>query len=111
MASLAITIFIMAIAGTLFMLPFKVGQFSRNEYVNLVARRSCFVLGFYFMTLNAAIMATIADFASIPVTTEMFMYMTIFGWAGYVAMLTLAFKTAVDIIQIKKARKLEARIT
>ena len=104
MAELAITFFMMAITGVLFYIPFKI-KFSPNKYVNLIIKRGCFVVGFFLMALNSAIMSTIADTAGLELTREMFTMMVIFGWGGWIAAIFMIFKTLIDTIQLYKIRK------
>lgn len=104
MAGVAITMFILAISAALFIIPFSF-RLHPSEFLNMVFKRSMIALGFYFMTLNSAMMATIADYAGLELTGEMFAYMFIFGWAGYVAILILVIKTLFDIISYWKLKR------
>lgn len=105
MGSLAITFFILAVTGALFALPF-ITRFHSNDFVNIILRRSCWLIAVYLMMLNSAIMATIANFAGLDLTNEMFRYMWLFGTAGWLLMIYIAFKTVLDIFEMNKNRKI-----
>ena len=100
-SSLSITIFILVISSALYLLPFKT-RFSKSDLLNMIIGRGCWIIATFFMTLNSAIMSTIATTAGIPVTGEMKMYMFIFGWAGYTLMLYLFLRTLFDSLKMWK---------
>lgn len=108
---LSITIFVLVVTGGLIALPFIVGRngFSKNVFVDTIFRRGCWVVGLYLMSLNSAIMATIATHTGLTVNQEMFMYMWLFGWGGYLMMFYLAFKTLLDLLEMWKMKKMEER--
>ena len=108
MAALAITIFILLIAGTLFVLSAK-KDILRNKYANLIVRRSFLVLGIYLMILNSAIMATIAADAGIALTQEMFFYMRLFGLIGYPSMVLLMMSALIQSLRQLKIDKQNKR--
>lgn len=54
-------------------------------------------------------MATIAAAGGLDLTTEMFFYMEVFGWAGYVAMIILFFTAIIELMSQWKQDKTEER--
>lgn len=108
MGSLAITIFILLITGTIFYLPF-VKKFSDNPLTNLIISRSLWVCGIFLMIFNTAIMATIADVSGLGINQELFTYMWFFEQIGYVSLVILIFISLVDITKTWKVMKEEKR--
>lgn len=109
MASLSVTIFIMILPLILFLLFLKKDLVPTKTYINLLARRCCLAISLYLMTLNAAIIATIAAGGEIAVTRELFTYMELYGWAGYVVILIIVFRTLIDLLDIWNETKKEKR--
>ena len=108
-AGIAIVIFILAVTGGLFILPFK-KRFSKNEFANMVLKRGCWVIAIYLMMLNSSIMATIASASGMDLTGEMFRYMWLFGVAGYVFMGFMVLMTLVNAMQMWKVKKNKQRM-
>ena len=108
MASLAITIFILLITGSLFWLSTK-KDLLKNKYANIIARRSALVLAIYLMILNSAIMATIAENAGLALTQEMFFFMRLFGLIGYPSMVLLMLSALFQSLKDMKKDKMEKR--
>ena len=98
--SLPITLFILLIAGVVFALPFMMRKFSDNWFVDLIIRRCCWVISIFMMVFNSSIIATIASYSGIELTSEIFRYMNILAWTGYVAMLYLVAATIFDIVKM-----------
>lgn len=107
---LAVVIFILAITGVLFALPLVIPKFAENKYADLVLKRCCWLIAIYLMTLNSAIMATLVSFAGINLTSEMFRYLWLFAWGGYVFMIFLVFKTFTDTLAMWKLDKHNKRM-
>ena len=55
------------------------------------------------------IMATIVQNAGLNLTSEIFTYMFILGWAGYAAMVYLVIKTLFDTLDLWKKMQNEKR--
>jgi len=112
--STSITIFVLLVAGIIFLLPLIMNlikqTFTKNIIIDLITRRCCYVLGAYLMVLNSSIMATIAENAGLNLTSEMFFYMKLFGWMGYLFMAFMVIKTFFDIIKITKNLALRKRM-
>jgi hypothetical protein len=95
----AITIFVLCISFFLFVLPFQI-RFSKSLWLNNIFRRALWTIAIYTMMLNSAMVATIAEEGGLPLSSELFRYMWIFGTAGYVFMGYFVLKTLFELIQI-----------
>jgi len=96
-ASLAIALFSNGIAVGVLMLPKIYGQFTKNQFADLVLKRCCIVISLWLFMMNSAIMLAIATTANIPVGDFMTRYLWFFGIAGWVGMLFLVIKTIFDL--------------
>lgn len=106
-AQLSITLFILASTGFLVVLPFF-KELSKNNFLNLILKRSCWVLGTYLMVLNSGIMMSIADAAGMNISADLIRYMWLFGWGGYLLMIVLVLGTLLETLrlwQLKKHKK------
>lgn len=108
--AIALTMFILFVIGIFFFLPFFAGKFTKNEFVNLILKRGCWVIAIYLGMNAAAIMATIAENSGLPLTQEMFTYMWILGVAGYLMMGFMVLKTLFDVIDMYKTNKSSKRM-
>ena len=88
MASLSVTLFIMAIAAAIFFIAFKV-QFTKEEWSNFMIKRVLMVLGLFLMSLNTTIVVTMADATGLGVNKELFRYLWLINWTIYVSMVWL----------------------
>jgi len=95
--SIAVTLFILFITGLLIFGSSR--DYSHNIFANLIIKRSMIVIAFYLMTLNSAIIAVIANSAGLEVTSELFMFMWLFGYGGYLAIVFLVLKTLYDVLK------------
>lgn len=109
-ASLSITFFIMVVAGIFLTIPFIVPRLKERDVMSLILRRCSFIVGIFLMMFNAAIVATIADTASIGVTEELFRYMWIIGRAGWIFVLFTMIKTLFDVLKLWKIQTAEKRM-
>lgn len=100
----------MTIAGGILILPLVKKEFVKHEIANLVVRRSFLVIGTFLMMMNAAIVAEIADTASIGVTDELFRYMWLLGWLGWFFMGFMVLKTLLDVLEMYKWNKTQKRM-
>ncbi len=108
LTSLPIVIFLLLINGAMFLMFFR-KNLTNNKYTNYMARQCCLLSGIYLMVWNSSIMASIAASAGLPLTTELFTYMQIFGWAGYVAMIFVVLNAIIRTFGEWKADKKEKR--
>lgn len=109
-SGIAITLFILICAGLFLLLPIFINKFSKNDFVNVILKRCCFVVGIYLMVLNSAILATISKSAHLGLEKEMFRYSWIFGWFGYMFMAFVVLKTLFDVLKMWKVEKEEKRM-
>lgn len=110
MASLSIVIFIMAITSVFFILPFKVEKFAESNILNIILKRSCWLMGLFLLALNSAIVATIADNAGIEVTKEIFRYMWLINKGAYIFMVFIIWRMLVDTLKLYKWEKQQKRM-
>jgi len=108
--AIALTMFILFVIGIFFFLPFFAGKFTKNEFLNLILKRGCWVIAIYLGMNAAAIMATIAENSGLPLTQEMFTYMWILGVAGYLMMGFMVLKTLFDVVDMYKLNKNNRRM-
>lgn len=119
-STIAITMFILVVTFTLFILPFIKSDFVGAEkdptradrfakqMVNLILKRSCWTIATYLMMLNSAIMATLAQTSNLPILNEMFRYMWLFGIAGWMMIFFLMFSTVIQLTKLWR-KNLEAK--
>lgn len=94
---ISISLFILVATLLFFLLPRLYGTFSENPIVNLVITRCCYVIGFYLMVMNAGLISSMASNAGYG-TTEIFMYLWLFGVGGYLLMFITGIKTIFDVV-------------
>ena len=109
MASLAIIIFMLAIIGSLYLLPFKV-EFSKNLVTSFILKRMCWVIATFLLMTTSSIVATIAEVAGIDVTQQMFMVMWIAGWAGWLLLVWLVLGSIFQGLKLWKYEKRKDRM-
>jgi len=110
MAALAITLFLLSITATFFLLPFFV-RFSQSQITDLIIRRGMWAIATFLMMQNTAILSTIATHAEIDISSDLLnTYLFIFGWGGYVMLIVLVGGTLLQIaknnLRDKKSRRL-----
>ncbi len=99
MAALAIVVFILFSTGILFVLPLVKPILSDHIILNIILRRSCWAIAIFLMTLNSAMLATIAGAAGIDLTSEFLdAYMFLWGWGGYLMLVFLFLGTLFEVI-------------
>ncbi len=97
----SVTFFMLLATLIILLLPKLYGAFTENQIVNLIITRCCYVLGFYLMIMNAGALASIAESAGYA-TGELFRYLWLFGWGGYILMFVTGIKTLFDITELYK---------
>ena len=108
MASLAVIIFVMLITIGVFALPRIVKNFSSNYFLDSTLKGLCILMGLFLLSLDTAMVATIADNADIGVTQEIFRYLWIINWAAYLAMIMIVLGFGWKMLQAwnqQKAKK------
>ena len=104
MATLSISLFILSITFIVFYLGFK-GGFSENKYREFVTKRSLYVLGFFLLVFDAAIFASFATTFGLGISGELYMFMQIFGYAGWIAILILIIGSIFELLRELKGDK------
>ena len=105
-SGISIILFILLINGLLFALPIFKKKFvtyksrSTTEVVNFIIRRSILALAIYMMMLTSTIAANISEISNLGLNSEMFFIMEIFGWAGYVALISLVTSTIFKVYSL-----------
>ena len=103
MEGLAVTIFIMVLNIGLFLLPFR--KLSQNDFLNYILKRCCVIIGLLMISLNAAIVATIADTSGLNVLNELFRYIFLVNWAAYISMAVLCLTTIFGVLRMWNIEK------
>jgi len=85
----------------MFLFPKLYGKFSNNEIINLLITRCCYIIGFYLIVMNSAVMAEIAINSGYA-TSIIFRYMWLYGTAGYLLLFFTGIKTLFDIVLLYK---------
>lgn len=109
-AELSITFFVTLTALGFLVTPFIKKKFSESEFVNMMVRRLCWIVGVYMMALNSGVMLSIANANSLGVTHEIFRYMWLFGWLGYFLVGFMFIKLFIDIQKMLKIKKQKKRM-
>lgn len=104
-AGLAITIFILIITFTVLCLPWIIKQFSDNYYLDATLKGLCIVIGLFLLSLDTAMVATIAETAGIPLTQELFTYLWIISRAAYIAMVAVILMFLFRMLQHWQVKK------
>ena len=110
-AGISIIIFILFATGLIFILPSMIKKFTENQIVDLLLKRCFYIIGFYLMVMNSALIHSIAT-TSGYLTGEINMYLYLFGIGGYLLMIATFLKTFYDVVltynkMIKERRGLE----
>lgn len=108
MAGLSVTLFVLVIplvllliSGILYFKERNTEELERQRSLIIISR-SLLVIATYLMTLNSGVIATIADSAGLSVTNEIFRYMWILGWMGYLLIAYVVIKTVLDVLKITR---------
>lgn len=107
-AEFAISIFITGSTMLVFLLPRLYGKFVNHEIINTLMVRCCYIIGFYLMVMNSAIIAEIATTAGYT-THIIFRYMWLWGRMGYLLMFFVFIKTIFDTIELNKQAVMNKR--
>jgi len=105
---ISIILFLLLMNGMLFYLYYKLKL--KNELTTFISKRACLILGIFFLMFNFAILSNLAVQAGLNITKELFLYMQILGWVGYVALIILCFSTIIQFLGQLKRKKRGERI-
>lgn len=109
-ASISITVFILVTTLTILLIAIKTPRFHKSPFANFMVRRSLIVLVFFLHAFNAGILGVIASHAGIPVEQEMWRYMWIFGFGGYIAAVILVIQTLFQMPRMWREAVLQKRM-
>ena len=107
--AISITLFMLLVTGTLFYLGVSARAFSKVEITNFILKKMCLINAIFLMTLNSAIIATIADSAGYGINNEIFTYTYLLSWSGYALMIYLMFTTLIKALKMWKLEKRRRR--
>lgn len=104
----AVIYFVLLLTLMLFFYPiFKpdfFGEPKKNEYfremANMIIKRCMWALATFTMMLNIAMIATLAQGSGLLILHELFRYLWIFTWAGYIVLLWLLVGTVFDSLKL-----------
>ena len=105
MASLAVVIFVMLITIGVFALPRIVKNFSSNYYLDSTLKGLCILMGLFLLSLDTAMVATIASNADMGVTREILRYLWLVNWAAYIAMVIIVLGFGWKMLQAWDTQK------
>lgn len=108
-AGISITLFLLVITLGLIILPFKY-EFSKDISLQNVFSRGCWVISTYLTILNFSILSNIAVNSGL-VATELFRYMSLFGFLGYGLMVYMVIGMLFDILKFKETKKQNKRFS
>lgn len=103
--ALSLTVFMISIIIGLLYLGLSKYRLFNLEWTNLLLKRCSTVIAIWLMTYTSAIMTSFALSSNLNITKSMFMYMNLFGWAGYIAMIYLVLKTLFDTLALWRIDK------
>lgn len=109
-AELGITIFVLSIPFTLLVIAILFPRFHTNEFAEFIIRRGVYALVFFFLALASAVMAEIVASTALNLRNEMFFYMNILGWAGWVALMILTMGTLLKIPKLWRDASMNKRM-
>jgi hypothetical protein len=110
-AQLAITLFLIAVTGGVFLVPMLKKTFVKNEIANMVFKRGFYTIGTFLLMLDFSIVATIAKEASMSssVVSALLRLMVWFGWAGMILAGFMVLKTLFDVVKMYRKQKFDKR--
>ena len=110
-AQLAITLFLIAVTGGIFLLPMVKKTFHTNDIANMVIKRSFYTIGTFLLMFDFSIIATIAKEASMngTVVSALLRLMIWFGWAGLLLAGFMVLKTLFDVVKMYRKQKFDKR--
>jgi len=106
--NLSIIIFLLAITGFLFGLPFWV-KFSQSEMLNMIFKRSCWLISIFLMTINTSVILLLIEQSQLNLGYTMIFYLNFFGWGGYLFMMFYVIKFLFDLLELMKDKKNKER--
>jgi len=109
MASLSVMLFVCSITFALFFIGIKF-NFSKNPVANFIFKRVIILLGLFLLSLDTAIIVTMADNAGLGVNRELFRYLWMINWTIYLFMIWLMWNTIVNVLKLWERLSKEKRM-
>ena len=109
MASLSVMLFVCGITFVLFFIGIKF-DFSNSPVANLIIKRCIILLGMFLLSLDTAIILTMADNAGLGIEREMFRYLWLVNWSIYLFMLWMMWNTIVSVLKLWERLSKEKRM-
>jgi len=109
MASLSVMLFVCGITFALFFIGIKF-NFSNNPVANLIIKRVIILLGMFLLSLDTAIILTMADNAGLGIEREMFRYLWLINWTIYLFMVWFMWNTVVNVLRLWERLSKEKRM-
>lgn len=107
---LAVMLFLLFITSILLWAGVSDRDLTSQDISNFVLKRSALIIAVFLMSLNTAIISSIAVKANLGITSELLTYVWLFGWGGYLLIIYLMFVTMIKVIRMWNVKKRE-RIT
>lgn len=108
-ATVSITLFALAVNAGILLWPTIVrmtGQrLSANPYLDVVYRDALYIVGVFMLMQTAQIVFSIGRQFAVNTATQLVLYMTLFGWGGYLLMLILLLRMILSLLEIWKGAK------
>jgi hypothetical protein len=98
----AITAFFMTLVLALYILPFKVKQFTGHPVTDFIISRGCWIVATFLLVQTTAVVATLAAANSLDLTQDIFSLTWIIGRAGYIMIIWLFVGTITRTIKLWK---------
>jgi len=110
-SGIAIVIFILFVTSLFLLLPIIKEPLSQNKFLNVIFKRGCWIIGLLLLTLNSAMMATIASEAFIPLSSNFLrIYVFLFSWSAYLLIVFTVIKTIFDLMGMWQQDKMNKRV-
>jgi len=110
MSSMAVVFFVTLITLGLFSLPLLIRKFTENEILNSLLKGFCIVLGLYLLSLDTAMVVTIAISYGLGVEQELFRFLWLIDWAAYIAMTITILWYFFKVISLWRGNKQRRRM-
>ena len=101
--SIALLLFLIMVNILLYFLPF-VKNFVKFDITNKLIKRGITTVALFVTMFNFSILATVMDKAQLPINNELFRYMILFGYAGYIM---LGFTVLAFLFELMKFYKIK----
>ncbi len=98
-ASLSVMLFVGLITATFFFIGLRL-NLSNHELANMIIKRCAIIFGLFLLSLDFAMLATIADNAGLGISQEIFRYLWIINWTIYLSIMAMMWSTTVGSLKL-----------